>query len=181
MKIKKLFTKLTDSNNRVKIIAFMGFAAILMIFLSELLPKKSSDTANEPIDEPKIASSDYAQRAEKRLEELLSEIKGVGKAELILSVEGSEEYIYAEETETALEQKDNDKEKSEKYKNKLFVSETSGKKDALVKKVINPRFNGALVICDGGGDAAVRERVIKAVSAALDLPASKICVECRKN
>ena len=181
MKIKKLFTKLTDSKSHVKIIAFMGFAAILMIFLSELLPKKSSDTANEPIDEPKIASSDYAQRAEKRLEELLSEIKGVGKAELILSVEGSEEYIYAEETETALEQKDNEKEKSEKYKNKLFVSETSGKKDALVKKVINPRFNGALVICDGGGDAAVRERVIKAVSAALDLPASKICVECRKN
>lgn len=175
--IKTIFS---DSKKRVKLIAFMGFAAIILILISELIPKntKGSTDSETPKTDSVSLVKDNTEKTEKRLAELLSDIKGVGKTELILSVEGSEEYIYAEETETSADK--NDSETSEKYKNKLFVTERSGSKEALVKKIINPRFNGALVICDGGGDPLVRERVIKAVSAALDLPTSKICVECRK-
>ena len=178
MKIRDLLKRIKGSSGRVKLITLLGITAMALILISELLPKSSSKENKEQTEKAPAVSSDFAEKAEKRLEALLSEIKGVGKTELILSVEGSEEYVYAEETETASEQKD--KESSEKFKNKLFVSEHSGSKEALVKRVINPRFNGALVICEGGGDVLVKERVIKAVSAALDLPTSKICVECRK-
>ena len=179
MKIRDFIKRIKSGSSRVKLITLLGVTAMALILLSELLPKSSSKENKEQTEKTPTAYSDYAEKTEKRLEALLSEIKGVGRAELILSVEGSEEYVYAEETETASEQKD--KESTEKFRNKLFVSEHSGSKDALVKKVINPRFNGALVICEGGADVLVRERVIKAVSAALDLPTSKICVECRKN
>ena len=178
MKIRDIFKRIKSSSNRVKLITVLGVLGMALILVSELLPKSSAVKTEEPTGNNTPTASEYAEKIESRLEKLLSEIKGVGKAELILSVEGSEEYVYAEETETASERKDN--ESSEKYKNKLFVTDHSGSKDALVKRVINPQFNGALVICEGGGDALVKERVIKAVSAALDLPTSKICVECRK-
>ncbi len=163
------------------IITVMGLAAIALIFLSELLPKKSESsgkTAAEPAQSAS-ADSDYTERTERQLAELLSRIRGVGHAELILTAEGSGEYIYAEETEKKTDSSPDAA--SESSKSRLFVSERSGSKDALVRKVLNPRFVGALVICEGGSDAAVRERVIKAVSAALDLPSSKICVESRIN
>lgn len=179
MNIRDLIKRIKQSNKRVKLITFMGISAIALIFISEMLPERSTKEADPPSESSFTAASDYSDKVGKRLEELLSQIKGVGRAELILSVEGSEEYVYAEELETSAEHGENDS--TEKYKNKLFVSDHSGSKDAVVKKVINPRFNGALVICDGGDDILIKERVIKAVSAALDLPTSKICVESRMN
>ena len=178
--VREKLSKAFGGKNRIRLIMLLGITAIILIFISELLPKggsSKSTVSSEPPEQPP-SGADYSADIEQRLASMLSQIRGVGKTELILSVEGSEEYIYAEEVETETEQKDS--EAKEKYKNKLFVSERTGGKDALVKKTLNPRFNGALVICEGGGDASVRERVIKAVSAALDLPSSKICVECRK-
>ena len=181
MKISEIVKRFKGSDKTVKLITFIGIAAMILILLSELIPKSSDSVKEnaETAEKPVCSVSEYAAGTEKKLKELLSEIKGVGDAELILSVEGSEEYVYAEELETSSEK--GEKDSSEKYKNKLFISEHNGSREAVVRKIINPRFNGALVICEGGGDPLVKERVIKAVSAALDLPTSKICVECRKN
>lgn len=165
----------SDEKKRVKLIAFIGIAAVLMIFLSEFLPKNSSP--KESVDTgPPTYDTSYVSRAEERLTKLISSIEGAGKTELMLSVDGSEEYQYAEEK--SAETESGGDEVKEKSQNKLF---SDGNKNAVVKKIANPRFTGALVVCDGGGIPSVKERVIKAVSAALDLPASKICVECRKN
>ena len=179
MKLPAIIKQITDKSNRVKLLTFMGVAAILLILISEMIPRsdrKESETTAETIAK---ADNSYTDNTEVRLKELLSKIKGVGKTDLILSAECGEEYVFAEELETSSDK--GEKDSSEKYKNKLFISDKNGSKEAVVKKVINPRFNGALVICEGGGDALIKERVIKAVSAALDLPTSKICVESRTN
>ena len=47
----------------------------------------------------------------------------------------------------------------------------------LVKKIIRPKISGVVVVCGGGGDITLKERVIKAVSAALDISYARICVE----
>ena len=169
--------RLFSGNNRVKLIAFTGILAIALIFLSEILPSKKSDKQEAlPENNSKDYSNGYAEKTEQKLSELISSIKGAGKAKVLLSVEGSEEYIYAEEQSGS--RQDNGTELEEKNQSKPILTERSGSKEAVIKKVIAPRFNGALVICEGGGDPSVKERIIRAVSAALDLPASKICVEC---
>ena len=113
-------------------------------------------------------------------EELLKELTLRGCVEFSeteSALEGSEEYIYAQDTEA--ERSEDVSRITEKHESKLVLTDRSGSKGPLVRKVLAPKFNGALVICDGGSDPNIRERVIKAVSAALDLPTSKICVECR--
>lgn len=178
--IKRRLFRAINGKNRVKVISFMLLLAVFLIFLSELLPEnKKTETiaADKTADFPQT-SDDYSRQLEARLGELLSEISGVGRAEVIIIVDGSEEYVFAEDISS--ESENNDSSYESKSQSKLVIIDKSGEKSALVKKVISPRVSGALVVCDGGGDISVRERVIKAVSAALDLPTSKICVEYRK-
>ncbi|MBR6045806.1 MAG: hypothetical protein IKP47_09240 [Ruminococcus sp.] len=171
------FRNIMLGKNRVKLIAFMGIAAVALILLSELIPAKKSAEPAESSSEVFSDTSKLIEAEERKLASLLSSVRGVGKAEVILSLEGSEEYIYAQDTEA--ERSEDVSRITEKHESKLVLTDRSGSKGPLVRKVLAPKFNGALVICDGGSDPNIRERVIKAVSAALDLPTSKICVECR--
>lgn len=48
----------------------------------------------------------------------------------------------------------------------VFLTETS------------PKISGIGIVCDGGGDPVIRERIISLVSAAWDVPTSRIYVAC---
>ena len=92
-----------------------------------------------------------------------------------MTIEGTIEYVYAEELDT-----DNDKDgekTSEKYQSKIVMNEKNGDKEALVKKIIKPQISGVIIVCQGGGNSSIKERVIKAASTALNLPSGRICVE----
>ena len=56
-----------------------------------------------------------------------------------------------------------------------FKDTPQERQDALLK-VLEPEVRGAVVLCEGGGNPAVREAVVAAVRAALALPAYKISV-----
>ena len=64
--------------------------------------------------------------------------------------------------------------------NEIVITDNDGKKEALVRKIIKPQICGVVIVCEGGGDIKVNERVLKAVSTVLGISSSKICVEGRK-
>lgn len=177
--LKRRIKKNFNGSKRVKLISFMLLTAALLIFLSDLLPdNKSSENVSEIHQDKMLDNDQRTEKLEAQLSDLLSQIEGVGKAEVIITLDGSEEYVYAEDI--SAESSGDGTDSKAKNQSKLVIIEKSGEKNALIKKVLSPKVSGALVVCDGGGDISVRERVIKAVSAALDLPTSKICVESRK-
>ena len=50
-------------------------------------------------------------------------------------------------------------------------------KDSTTKtKEVEPVIRGVLVVCEGGGDPVVVERVTQAVTKALDISTAKVCV-----
>ena len=51
---------------------------------------------------------------------------------------------------------------------------------ALAQTVYLPKVCGAAIVCEGGGDVRVAVRITELVSALLDLPSNRICVEQRK-
>ena len=109
------------------------------------------------------------------LENILSNIDGVGECRVMISVEGTSEYYYAENIDKTQEYSPNGS--NEQYQNEVVVIDGGDNKQALVRKKVKPKINGVVVVCAGGGDITVKERVIKAVSAALNLSYGKICVE----
>ncbi len=175
----KFFKIFSSKEKRTKIIIALGIIGMLCIFLSEVLPTKSKDTTKTTAsDSTTDETSDYKKKVEQELVDMLSQIKGVGEVSAMVTIEGTTEYIYAEELNTANDK--NGDQTSEKYNNKIVITEENGEKKALVKQVIQPKISGVVIVCEGGGNISLNERVLKAVSTALNLPTSRICVEVRK-
>lgn len=177
--IKSFFAKLSEKDKRIKMIVVLGLVGIVLIFVSELLPEQSKEEAAVISDDPVTEDTySYKLQTENELIKMLEQIKGVGNVSVLVTIEGTTEYVYAEELDTVTD-KDGEQSK-EQYQNKIVMTEQNGQKKALVKQIIKPKISGVMIVCEGGGNASVNERVIKAVSTALNLPTSKICVECKK-
>ncbi len=176
-RITDRFIKKTGLSGKVLIIVIIGILGLLMIVLSEFIPngktKKVNDVPNS-IDDASYSES-FKQRTENELKEIISKIDGVGEVSLMLTLDGTTEYVYAEDVDTETDE-DNDS-KSNKYKNEVIIVDSDGEEKALVKKIVEPKVKGVVIVCTGGGNSGIKERVTKAVSSALNISTNNICVE----
>lgn len=173
--ISGLSKKLTDmlkGKNKYNIIFILGLVGIGLIFLSQFFG--STAKANTTSQNLSVDTAAYKQEIENDLANTLSSIKGVGNVKVMLTIEGSVENVYAQEENTKNEQS-SDK-TSQSYQNKYVIVDKGNQKEALVKKVLKPKINGVIVVCEGGNSPVICEQVYKAVSTVLDISAGKICV-----
>lgn len=173
--IKNSFKRFTDSDNKIRIIVIIGIIGIVLIALSGVSTPSSSKHEQSSVQAQDTEQTElYRQQVKTELEDILKKIDGVGECSVMLSVEGTSEYIYAQNIDKTQDYSSNGS--NEKYQSEIVMID-NGSKQALVKKIIRPKITGVIVVCQGGGNISVKERVIKAVSAALDLSYGKICVE----
>jgi len=143
---------------------------ILLIFISEFTQGEKSEKKENQTVSGNHSYESYADDTEKRLREILEKIEGVGKAEVMVTIVGTEEYIYAQE-EKVKNGKDDFSSESE-----YVLIGSGGEKQALLRKVMNPQINGIVVICEGGDSNIVKERIYNSVSAVFNISASQIYV-----
>jgi stage III sporulation protein AG len=109
---------------------------------------------------------------ERRLEEALEEIRGVGRATVILTLRSSSQQIYATEGESTVDAEGGSSETT----NVARISTGSGTEEALQVMELAPTFQGALVVCDGGENSAVKLAVTQSVAALTGLGSDCISV-----
>lgn len=169
-KIRNLF----DKNNRTTLFVIVGLLGILLIFASSFFEDdEEAQQTSGYISQNVNVSEDtekFKEQTEKELCEMLENISGVGEVKVMITVDGTTEYVYAEE----LTKDSNDS--SQSYKSQYVIVENNGDKEALVKKINKPQISGVAVVCKGGDDVKVAERVIKAVSTVLNISSGKVCV-----
>lgn len=166
-KIKKIFGEGRKKN--IPWIFLMGCIGIILIFISDIIPKENNirKEAEIPLE---YENYDYEKELEKRLEEEISKIKGAGKTSVMLTADSSKEYSYAENSS---KEKD---EKQEVKENEIVIIEGKNGEEPLVIKTKEARIRGVLVICEGGDNAMLREKIIEAVCALLDIPSNKVSI-----
>ena len=148
-----------------------GAAGLLLIMISSLLPDSKAKGKETSRQNTGITDAvKYCTDTEKRLEGFLADIDGAGKVRVYLTVGSDERYVYA--TEGRCSRGENKTEEEERY----VIVGGGSEKNALVETIRAPEITGAVVACEGGESAQVRESIYKAVSAALDLSASRIYV-----
>ena len=148
-----------------------GVSGLLLIMISALLPAGSTKKeAEREITQSFGDTEEYCRSTEKRLGVFLESIEGAGDVKVFITAESGERYVYA--TEGRRSRADNKTEEERKY----VMTGSGSEKKALIETVESPGIAGAVVLCSGGGSASVREKIYKAVSAALDLPTAKIYV-----
>lgn len=185
---KALFEKLKNLPQKTKmnIAMIAGIIGLGIIFISSLLPdaKKSSPKINT--DELDVITEKYSNSLEQKLEGVISDMLGGSKVQVMVTLEGSAEYVYASEHKTDVEltdDKDSQKvqQNDSNQKNLVVMTDADGNEKALVVYTKMPEIRGVVVVCDSGQTDAVSSAVRLAVRSALGIDNDKICIIGRYN
>lgn len=169
------------------LIFIAGLVGILLLAFAKL-PAMGPPTKNVPPTQPVGVSSGvqagYEQQLEQRLESILGSIAGVGRVQVMVTLESGYGYEYAKEnkvnsdrladTKAAEEQKTQEKNTSEE--NYVMLDATGGGQKPLVTQEIIPKIKGVVVVCDGGDSATTVSSVIETVRVAASLTSTQISV-----
>jgi stage III sporulation protein AG len=144
----------------------VGIIGMLIILISDSDNGKTEKTAVAEQNINFETAEAYNVQMEEKLKNILSSIDGVGKADVLITLTSTEEYVYAQTKEQNSYGEEND----------YVIIDNGSKKEALVKKIQNPEISGVVIVCEGGGKSKVCEKIYRAVSTALGIPTTKIYV-----
>lgn len=176
--MQKLKTVLFDKNSgklKTNVIVAAGILGILLIFLSGIDFEKDDESYTPTAEETACTSTEeYRDMLEADLEKMLSSIYGAGRVDVMISLDGTTEYVYAQQVQSSSDVANG--ETASEYRNELVLLDTDKGTAALVTKVLHPRVSGVLIVCDGGGDIVLTEKLINSAAAALGISTANICV-----
>lgn len=123
------------------------------------------------------------ENIEARLENILSNIKGVGKAKVLITYSQTSQVMPMYDEESSI----STTEETDSGGGTRTVNETSTKKDIIYEEnnglktpitqsIINPKIEGAIITAQGANDANVKTNIIQAVEAVTGLATYKIQV-----
>lgn len=108
---------------------------------------------------------------EEQLESILSQIQGVGKVRVLLTVAQGEQTLYIYD-----ENHSGTPDTESLRKEAVVITGDDRSQSGLVSQVIPPVYRGAVIVCQGGDQPGVRLAVVEAVCDATGLTADKISV-----
>lgn len=112
-----------------------------------------------------------AREMEEAMEAILTEISGVGRVDVMLTLHSGSELVLAED---AALRYSGSAQSPDNYERSTDTVTTSD--GVVVRQEIYPQYRGALVVCDGGNNDRVRLAVIDAVSALTGLGSDRVAV-----
>lgn len=178
--------KILGNDRALTIIVIVGLVGIGLIFISSYIrppAKESAAAAGESSGAEESALEQYRSSITEELGNMLASMDGVGRTKIMITLDGGVRNIYATDTdingrETSRKNGDDenaDKQNKEKH-SCILVRNKDGTESALTVGKMMPSVKGVLIVCEGGDDEGIIKRVREAVSAALDISQSHICV-----
>ena len=178
------------TNNKKKIENLVSLIIILIITVIIMNRIWNGDT--QKTEENKIEGNTSVlateedttkEELEKKLENILSTVKGVGEVNVFInySESSSIEPLYDETTTTSTTEEGDSSggtrnvTETETQKDVVF-SEKSGNKEPVTQKTTMPVIQGAIVTAEGAEDVTVKTNIISAVGAVTGLSIDKVQV-----
>lgn len=125
------------------------------------LPGKNNRTERETTVTSAAETADTARE----LEQILSQVKGAGEVRVLLTSSQGEKTIY--QTDRSGDGTNIDT---------VLITDADRAQQGLIRQVDPPVYLGAVIVCQGGDDPAVRLAIVDAVSDATGLGADRITV-----
>lgn len=128
-------------------------------------------------------AEDFAGKLEEELEEILSQMWGVGKVRVMITLKSSEELV-VEKDETSNRSNTNESDSAggsrivtqmEGGKNTVYHTVGNGSEPYVVK-TISPQVEGVVVVAQGAGSGTVNENITEMIQALFGVEAHKVKV-----
>ncbi len=158
----KLNSRFTFKKYRLFLVAVMCIGLIMVTFGDKNGKINKTDSGEE---KENVVTSNTAEekKIEQQLEEILSEVSGVGKIKVFVTYESTDEKI-------VLKDKDgHGGENTVQYGG-------SSENQPFVYKVLPPEIGGVLIVSEGADDVKTKNDIADAVSTVLEIPLHKVKV-----
>lgn len=159
------FVNSFKSFGKKKYIVIIGIIGIILILLSDMIPSSTTNSENKQIN-----YQQYTKELEQNTKNIISSIEGVGKCNVMITLDETDENVYAMDTD------EKNSSGSISSKNEYVFYEKNNDDTPILIKQYFPKVKGIVVVCQGGDDVVVKEEVICAITSLFDIPSSKISV-----
>ncbi|KXG76797.1 stage III sporulation protein AG [Thermotalea metallivorans] len=188
------FKDMINNSNYKKIIynliALMILCMIALLSWDVFFPKSKNTSESKlvgTVNQEEIEKSAYQDSVEQQLKHILSQIRGVGEVEVMITYESTSEVVPAINT-TRSSQLTEEKDaqggtrttKQEDQSESIITSSNGTAGQVIVLKEIKPQIRGVVVVAEGAGDIAVKTELIEAVKTIFQIPAHKVMVYEKK-
>ena len=162
--LREKITEMLKKDKKLLIIMLLGLSGMLLLLFSgdgkEEAPKENSTSDISAVE----------KSIEEKLLSLIKTVDGAGKVNVIVTVDSLQEKTVAVNCEGKSGENESE------YKNEYVIVEGSGASEGLLLKITAPVIRGVGITCEGGGTSAVKQEIIRLVSAALGVPVNRIWV-----
>lgn len=158
----ELRKKITEVFQKYRYALLILAAGIILMLLPTTDPEASSQPQPEQL-QSQVLSEDF----ETKLSRILSQMEGAGKVVVFLSQASGEKTLY---------QTDEDFTSGDVRRETVLVTGADRAQEGLVLQINPPVYQGAVVLCQGADNAAVRLSITQAVANATGLGANQISV-----
>ena len=152
-KLKKLFAKIKSVKNiEIYVAVLLGIVVVSIVLIGNFSTKN--------VDE-KVSSESYIAEMEHKIVSVIQKIDGVGKVEVAITHDATNESVYAYESGT---------------NNILYV-----KGEPVIIKTLPPKILGVVVVAEGADNPIVRMKINEAVITLLDVDENRVQVFTHKS
>ena len=164
-----------------KLLIIGGLVGILLIFLSSLGGGSSKEEVKQ--NDNSFNTEQYSAELEKDITQLVEEISGSKKVSVVVTLENTVSYSYADTREEAVTDKSGDKTNetdTELKQNYITVKNADGGEEALLVTANMPDIRGVAIVCEGGDSEIISEKIMNTVTAALNITKKRVYI-CGRN
>ena len=128
---------------------------ISLIFVGLFLILCGSFNGKGPRKNEEFSYEEYTEALEEKIEAFLKSVKGIKKAQVLITLDTSNEKVYAQNSN-----------------NLDYIFSSSGEPIFLSEKY--PQVRGVAIACTNGDDARVRQNITELISSYLGIPSNRI-------
>ena len=154
--------------------AVIGLGLLVLGGLELPLKKGQEQQTQTGMDEQSELQA-YRQQLGQEIAALCAEVRGVGRVQVMVTLSGGYEYVYAQDVQSKVS--DGASSSEESY---VIIGSGSAQQPLLLMRR-QPSVSGVGIVCEGGGDPAVQNELIALVSATFGIGTNKIHVSALQN
>lgn len=171
--------KLKFKKNKKNFILIIGIVGILLIAMSSTFKKDKPTISNEVLSQ---TDEEYCNQLEKKVSELVTAITGDKKCIVAVTLENSNEYIYADqnkidsdETEDKTGSDITTKQTHKTEQEYIIIEGENGEESALIVTEKKPSVRGVAIVSNGINELT-KQHISEAVASMLGVADRKISI-----
>ncbi len=180
---KELFR---PENKKARMNLFTAFLIGILLLLMNHVFFKSSENQTEIESEQQTEQTEQTeqkqyhieQEIEKRLENIFSNMEGVGQVKVMVTMKNTKASVLAKEERKEYSFTEEGKKiQSQKEENTIVMTEDNrGTRTPVIVQEKMPEIEGIVIVAEGGEDARIAQMLSEASQALLNVPAHKVAV-----